>query len=557
VYTEFFGLNEKPFSISPDPRYLYLSRRHADALAHLIYGISESGGFIQLTGEVGTGKTTLIRSLLEQLPAKAEIALILNPQLSKQEFLESICQELRIPLPAERSAKALIDSLNVQLLRANAQDRRIVLIVDEAQTLSTELLEQVRLLTNLETAKKKLLQIILIGQPELREILERPEMRQVAQRITGRYHLEPLSAQETAVYIKHRMRVAGAHREVFKPAAVRRIYSESSGIPRLINVVADRALLAAYTQERSQIDRRLVRQAAHEVFGKRATRRWWPWAAVTAGIAGLALTTATQYDSPRGDIELPAEVAQSTVTGTPASNPAVDVALPSPTNVEAAEAVVTPAASSVPSQRLAALLVDAAFPTDSISATRALFRLWNATYEPSRGTACSQAVMQDLQCLFLSRGSLGELRTLNRPSILTLVDANGDKHQVVVTRLDYATAELAAEDGNERVDIVELTHFWYGETLLLWKPLLASPEDLAPGSRSESVPWLRDALQRIFGTTMPGDDPLHYDEQLAERVREFQRGHRLTIDGVVGAQTQMAMQTALGEPGIPLLTEAD
>src|SRR5690606_19897557 len=197
-----------PFSITPDPRYLYLSRRHADALAHLIYGISESGGFIQLTGEVGTGKTTLIRSLLEQLPDEAEIALILNPQLSSREFLENICEELGVETPAGDSIRALIGSLNSFLLKAHADGRRIVLIVDEAQTLSPELLEQVRLLTNLETATQKLLQIILIGQPELRDVLKRPEMRQIAQRITGRYHLEPLSRSETATYVRHRLRVA-------------------------------------------------------------------------------------------------------------------------------------------------------------------------------------------------------------------------------------------------------------------------------------------------------------------------------------------------------------
>ena len=213
MYADFFGLNEKPFSITPDPRYLYLSPRHADALAHLLYGISESGGFIQLTGEVGTGKTTLIRSVLEQLPAKAEVALILNPRLSPEELLQSICEELRIALPEDRSAKALVDTLNAELLRANAEGRRIVLIIDEAQTLRPELIEQVRLLTNLETPKQKLLQIILIGQPELREMLGRPEMRQVAQRVTGRYHLEPLSAQETAAYVRHRLRVAGAQRD--------------------------------------------------------------------------------------------------------------------------------------------------------------------------------------------------------------------------------------------------------------------------------------------------------------------------------------------------------
>ncbi len=267
MYTEFFGLNEKPFAITPDPRYLYMSVRHADALAHLIYGISESGGFIQLTGEVGTGKTTLIRSLLEQLPAKAEIALILNPQLSTLEFLQVICQELRIPAAADDSVRARVDALNGYLLRAYAEARRIVLIVDEAQALTPELLEQIRLLTNLETPKKKLLQIILIGQPELRDLLDRPEMRQVAQRITGRYHLEPLGKEDTALYVSHRMKVAGAQRDVFTPAAIRLLYRRSRGIPRLINVVADRALLAAYTRDERVVDRGLIVSAAAEVFG--------------------------------------------------------------------------------------------------------------------------------------------------------------------------------------------------------------------------------------------------------------------------------------------------
>ena len=552
MYTEFFGLNEKPFSISPDPRYLYLSRRHADALAHLIYGISESGGFIQLTGEVGTGKTTLIRSLLEQLPDKAEIALILNPQLSKQEFLESICEELRIPWGADRSTKALIDSLNVQLLRANAQDRRIVLIVDEAQTLSPELLEQVRLLTNLETAKKKLLQIILIGQPELRAILERPEMRQVAQRITGRYHLEPLSAQETAIYLKHRMRVAGAQREVFTPPAVRRIFRESGGIPRLINVVADRALLAAYTQERAKINGRLVRRAAREVFGRRSARRWWPWAAVAAGIAGLALTSVTQ----RGTHDAGTSIAlvDRAPTGTDLAAPLSPAAGTGDLGAEAAAAGAAAAeAKAAETTGLAALLADASFPTDAASATRELFKLWNAAYEPAGGPACAQAAAQELQCLALGRGSFGELRKLNRPALLTLVDAAGEERRVVVSGLDYATAELATASRRERVGIADLTHYWYGDNLLLWKPIFGDAAALVPGARSESVPWLRDSLQRALGTTITGPDPLYYDEELAAKVRDFQRRENLAVDGVVGAHTQIAMQTILGAAGIPLL----
>ena len=198
MYASFFGLSEKPFSITPDPRYLYLSERHAEALAHLIYGVKESGGFIQLTGEVGTGKTTLVRSLLQQLPDFADVAVVLNSQLSRVEFLSSICEELHVPLPEQRnSIKALTDALNVYLLENHSKGRRTILIVDEAQNLRVEVLEQVRLLTNLETAKQKLLQIILIGQPELRELLARNDMRQLAQRITGRYHLEPLTREET------------------------------------------------------------------------------------------------------------------------------------------------------------------------------------------------------------------------------------------------------------------------------------------------------------------------------------------------------------------------
>ena len=218
MYTSFFGLNEKPFSITPDPRYLYMSERHAEALAHLIYGVRESGGFIQLTGEVGTGKTTLVRSLLQQLPEFADVAVVLNSQLSRIEFLTSICEELHVELPEQRnSVKALTDALNGFLLHNHSLGRRTILIVDEAQNLRLEVLEQVRLLTNLETAKQKLLQIILIGQPELREQLARNDMRQLAQRITGRYHLEPLSSDETSALCRSPAEGRRCHRANIYP----------------------------------------------------------------------------------------------------------------------------------------------------------------------------------------------------------------------------------------------------------------------------------------------------------------------------------------------------
>ncbi|MCW5573043.1 MAG: AAA family ATPase, partial [Steroidobacteraceae bacterium] len=303
MYLSFFGLNEKPFSITPDPRYLYLSERHAEALAHLLYGVSEAGGFVQLTGEVGTGKTTIVRSLLGQIPKNAEIALILNPRMTAPEFMLTICEELGIGLPdrAVASLKDLVDILNHYLLRAHADGRRVVLLVDEAQNLDATVLEQVRLLTNLETPTQKLLQIILIGQPELREMLGRPELRQLAQRITGRYHLDPLSAGETAAYVRHRLRVAGATTDILTPGALAEVYRQSGGIPRLINVICDRALLGAYTQDRHRVTPAIVRHSASEVFGRRVAPRWLPWAAGAGGalvavLAGIALWQVGAFD---------------------------------------------------------------------------------------------------------------------------------------------------------------------------------------------------------------------------------------------------------------------
>ena len=281
MYTSFFGLNEKPFSITPDPRYLYMSERHAEALAHLIYGVRESGGFIQLTGEVGTGKTTLVRSLLQQLPEFADVAVVLNSQLSRVEFLGAICEELHVELPEQRnSIKALTDVLNTFLLHNHSLGRRTILIVDEAQNLRPEVLEQVRLLTNLETAKQKLLQIILIGQPELREQLARNDMRQLAQRITGRYHLEPLSSDETSAYVDHRLKVAGAIGPIFTRGRQARCCSATPvAYPRMINVIADRALLGGYTGETQQITPQLVREAVREVYDE-------PPAALAGGAPG-------------------------------------------------------------------------------------------------------------------------------------------------------------------------------------------------------------------------------------------------------------------------------
>jgi general secretion pathway protein A len=294
MYHQFFGLLEAPFSITPDPRYLFLSARHAEALAHLVYGVSEAGGFIQLTGEVGTGKTTVVRSLLARELPGVEIALILNPRLNVKEFLQTLCQELKIRLtPARRgSVKALMDVIAERLLAAHAEGRRVALLIDEAHLLDREVLEQVRLLTNIETPTRKLLQIILIGQPELRDLLARQDMRQVAQRITGRHHLQALSADETSAYVRHRLRVAGAGADIFTPSALSALHRASGGLPRLINVIADRALLGAYAREQRQVDRKMVRRAAAEVSGYASAdrSRLWPWLAAFAAVTIVVIS---------------------------------------------------------------------------------------------------------------------------------------------------------------------------------------------------------------------------------------------------------------------------
>lgn len=554
MYTEFFGLNEKPFAITPDPRYLYMSVRHADALAHLIYGISESGGFIQLTGEVGTGKTTLIRSLLEQLPAKAEIALILNPQLSRLEFLQVICQELRIPAAADDSVRARVDALNGYLLRAYAEARRIVLIVDEAQALTPELLEQIRLLTNLETPKKKLLQIILIGQPELRDLLARPEMRQVAQRITGRYHLEPLSKEDTALYVNHRMKVAGAQRDVFTPAAIRLLYRRSRGIPRLINVVADRALLAGYTRDQRVVDRALVVSAAAEVFGAHRTiRRWWPAAAIAAGLAAFVLATTNLWRTPGQPVAAPSANALSAPVAAAAATPSAQRS-DTPIEITVAEAS-TPAPSPESPQpaTLASLSAEPRFMMDRDQAVAELLALWGGTYERDRGDACDQAAREGLQCLVQQNGSLGELRRLNWPAIVTLIDENGAAHFVVIASLDQGAAHVLANGKSYDLPLPELTYHWFGEHLLLWRPGIPQPKDLVPGMRDAGVLWLRETLARLSGDKPPANPSPLYDSALEVQVREFQRAHMLGVDGIVGARTQVAMIADLNVPGTPLL----
>jgi len=559
MYTKFFGLNEKPFSITPDPRYLYMSERHAEALAHLIYGVKESGGFIQLTGEVGTGKTTLVRSLLQQLPEFADVAVVLNSQLSRVEFLTSICEELHVPVPEERnSIKALTDALNVYLLRNHGLGRRTILIVDEAQNLRVEVLEQVRLLTNLETAKQKLLQIILIGQPELREVLERNDMRQLAQRITGRYHLEPLSKDETATYVDHRLRVAGAIGQIFPAPAKRELFRLSGGVPRMINVLADRALLGGFTTEQHQITPQLVRAAAAEVFDRPTggfawwRGRWWKRRAGAVGLVatGLVIVLASAF---AGVQWLRANRDQQPDTGAVVAAAAPEAELPPEPELLPEP---PPPVTEEPTVPLTQLLKANASLTGTDTAFATLFRLWKVDLQDDTRRPCVQAEERGLNCLY-QRGTLDQVRTLGRPVIMTLRDPDSDPHQVVLAGLGPTTASIVIGDNTFRVTNSDLEEAWFGEYLLLWKPGTSVVKSFLPGMRDPDVIWLRQSLARIQGVPVEPMDSDLYDDNLADRVREYQRTRSLRVDGMTGRVTQAAINSELDVGDMPRLALAN
>jgi general secretion pathway protein A len=563
MYLAFFGIAEKPFAITPDPRYLYLSVRHADALAHLVYGINEAGGFIQLTGEVGTGKTTIIRSLLARAPKDAEIALILNPRLSAGEFLLALCEELGLGTDerASGNTKELVDMLNRYLLRAHAQGRRVVLIVDEAQNLAPEVLEYIRLLTNLETETQKLLQIILIGQPELRKLLARDDLRQLAQRITGRYHLDPLSREETTAYVRHRMRVAGATVDVFTRGALREIYNVSRGIPRVINIICDRALLGAYTQDLHQVPGALVRRAGAEVFDEDLSPRWMPYLvgglalAVLIGSAALLWRYMPARLTPTAAAVAPAAPAASVATpaaAVPAAAPAVAAAGTSAEIAPAAAPANAARASVGPEPTFAQLLAQNRSSTDTDSAFTQLLGLWQATYTPGKTDGCSQALAQGLRCL-MQRGSLAQLRMLNRPAILMLNDDAGTAGQVVLRALGEDTAQVQIGAQSATVSVAELTRYWFGDFVLLWRPANRDVRDLSAGMRGAPVRRLREQLDRWSGSGSNAPASDEFDGSLVKLVEQFQRASHLAVDGIAGIETQVALDAVLAAPDSPLL----
>ena len=581
MYTKHFGLTEAPFSMTPDPRFLYMSERHREALAHLLYGIGEGGGFVQLTGEVGTGKTTLCRCLLEQLPPRVDVALILNPRLTDIELLAAVCDELRIPYPAgTTSRKLLVDALYRHLLDAHEQGRRTVLIVDEGQDLATDVLEQIRLLTNLETPTQKLLQIILIGQPELIRLLDKEELRQLAQRVTARYHLLPFSEDDTRAYIVHRIQIAGQKKRIFTDAAMRAVHKAARGIPRLINAICDRALLGGYTQDQRRVVAATVRRAASEVLGQTLTPR--ParrWQLVGAAVLVAALVTGTWVLFTQGQARLiPRAVIPSAPNRTPTSAtpstpvlPAASSAVPAPgvpdgdaaadTSHDAAPAasVATARAGQVRTlnaTKLVELLSDPLLRADKKSAFASLYASWRLDFDASKhDLGCERGRSQGLQCL-LKTGTWGKLRRFNLPAIIELSTSTGDRRYATVVALDEQNATLDFGGRRHTFPLSEIDLYWDGPFILLWKAPVLSSVPIMPGTRGKDVEWVRERFAELDGVPGGGRNHHVFDDNLRARVIAFQRSRSLMADGIVGEETLTHLSAALRDPKVPRLRRA-
>ena len=548
MYTSYFGLNENPFSIAPDPLYLYMSEHHREALAHLQYGIRSDGGFVLLTGEVGAGKTTLCRSLLEQLPEGVDVAFILNPKVSVIELLETICDELNIDRPDQSSIKKLVDKLNSYLLEANAHERKTVLVIDEAQNLSIDVLEQLRLLTNLETNRYKLLQIVLLGQPELLQILNRQEMRQLSQRVTARYHLGPLDAGEVGSYVQHRLEIAGCNRPLFSEALSKNIWQITGGIPRLINLVCDRALLGAYALECKEIDIKILRQAAHEVLGDLRPQNDGKKAMLATGLVCIALLLSAAgfwvWTTPTAPVIQP----QSGVNQLPAEPRASNSAQAQPVAI-----VEEKPETALKSQHNSDDILYQTWPKDFTisqsmeSAFADLSGLWGLAYHAKSSDYCLSAIEYGLDCL-VRKDSLDKLRKMNRPAILTLYGGDGTPFHVVMTQLKHDRALFIMGGKQYELALSTVASHWFGEYLLLWQRPPIRHELLKPGQMGDAVDWLAETLQKLQLYDATGQEA-RLDGSLLGAFKNFQFSNGLMPDGVLGPMTLIHLNTACNLAG--------
>jgi general secretion pathway protein A len=550
MYERFFGLADEPFRLTPDPRYLYLSRQHADALAHLRLGLTESSGFVCITGDVGTGKTTLLRTFLDELGPDISTAYVFNPDVTVLELLRTIIGELGIETQT-RSRKKLVDALNRHLLAQREDGRRSVVVIDEAQALSVGVLEEIRLLSNLETSTEKLLRIVLVGQPQLHELLVDPALVQLNQRITLRLHLGPLSRQETDAYVRHRLGVAsdGQKSDLFTRGAIRALHRYSGGVPRLVNMFAHRALVVAFANEQRQVTARTVRAARRELAAVPLPRRlaprralWWPIAA-GACLGALAVAAAAVMELRRADgTAAPGEarVAEDVAIAAPVPAPIVaPIAAPASEPAQAAPAAPAPAPEDA---ALAERLVAVDLPTSARDAVDAVLATWSApplaaAEVADAATLPAVAARRGLEHVAID-GNAGLLRLLDLPAVLELhlAGADGPRWAAIVSVSD-GQWRLAAAGRETPVDLAYLEAHWLGRAHVFWRDFERLGPARAETERGPDVERLRGLLERSGVAS----------------VRDFQREHRLAVDGLAGPLTRIVLYATVGGYASPSL----
>lgn len=542
MYSRYFGLNEAPFSIAPNPRYLFMSEQHREALGHLLYGVGIGGGFVLLTGEVGTGKTTVSRCLLEQLPENTDIAIILNPLQSPVEMMASICDELGVEYNKERPR---LKNLSLQLYRFliqnHAKGRNTVLMIDEAQNLEDKMLELIRLLTNLETDSKKLLQIIFIGQPELKARLAEPQLRQLAQRITARSHIEPLTLKETHAYIRHRLQVAGlpAGQELFPTKVIKALHKRSGGIPRLINVLCDRMLLGTYAQNKTSVDMQTFNKACQEVMGDnsyRARQHPWQLPALVASVCLIALAGVLTWFWP---------------LSTPESQATLKLAQLQPdkettANTETLPSPATKAAPISPQPTSSKPLDPSRYSSgsDLAALNEALWHL-GVTATPLLDP-CTQALNLGWRCEQESLRNWRELKQINRPGVLILDSPRGSPRYATLVGIDSNQAVLRYQGNQYRLPLILLGEHWNGDFIYWWQAPEHYEKPLARGDKAPLVEWLALKFAHLDGQTRLLAEQV-FTPALTERVKLFQQEHNLRSDGIIGVRTLLKLNEALGQ----------
>jgi general secretion pathway protein A len=583
-----------------------MSGRHKEAMAHLSYGLSQGGCFIVLTGEVGTGKTTLCRNLLNDLPEDVEVALILNANINEQELLQTVCDELKVSYKEGYSQKQLLDQIYRHLLVKFADNQQTVLIIDEAQLLQRDVLEQIRLLTNLETTKSKLLQIILIGQPELNDVLSRNDLRQLAQRVTARYHLGALQKNEIEDYVNFRLRVAGCRKPLFTKQALSQLFKLTEGIPRRINVLADHALLSAYSKTQVLVDAKSVKSASNEVFIQANTKKvdtklkskwlWfamvlvvfnglmWLWFAKTSEVvlpSNIAIQESSDMAALNGQAAISgAELSVSDVVGqNQAATLAVNADEPLVTTIITEEDIspgsvlisdefldgepvlVNPNPPTVEkliynaSSEFGKVLDASSDVTGRIAAFRGLAQAWDVSL-PKKilGSVCGELDKSGVRCAEV--GSWGRLMRFNRPTILVLEQRN-QLHRVIVFSVEQQTAQVLMGENVVSVPVAELQSRWTKSGIAFWRPGVMSGVLLQEGDVNNEMPNVRlninKALSMLNMPISANVDSVEFDAELAQKVFALQSRFSILADGKVGVETYLLMNEVLAADTTPTL----